>query len=363
MRLRSVLQIHIVFFCVWYCLRCLSITATSSARTLPTAVHSVVGRGLALAAVISYRENVEKRNTPPPSRFASRQRGRRRSFVMLCLRRYSQLGPWLLRKQQVLTVSATRVNEVQEFVVTFTGDSTNDTGTAMMSNVTNAVIDLEFDSGNMNWACNDTTETASSVRILEYLKHNEVRQTCNTVFTKTLRWVALLLTLLPRMAESVVVFGLLQNLTWHLTERGRWQHLSPLALTRLSVSALRRLSRLLSQINSFTDGGPMKTALEGLSNIDGVTVTLDAPVFDFNVNDVVGVTTAESTLELRYQITFTGDCVRGNIPDAALQPSCTLGNTTAAVDRILCRLAATALIAGGQQDCFVIRILLVTYGS
>lgn len=74
--------------------------------------------------------------------------------------------PWLfLFPTQVLTVSATRVNEVKEFLVTFTGDTTNDGGVQMGIDATaNAVIDLTFDSGNMNWACSDTTETTSLVR-------------------------------------------------------------------------------------------------------------------------------------------------------------------------------------------------------
>lgn len=65
----------------------------------------------------------------------------------------------------MLTVSATRVNEIQEFVVLFTGDTTDDGGTVMSADATaNALIDLTFDSANMNWACSDSTETTSSVR-------------------------------------------------------------------------------------------------------------------------------------------------------------------------------------------------------
>lgn len=92
------------------------------------------------------------------------------------------------------------------------------------------------------------------------------------------------------------------------------------------------LYSLFSQTNDFTDGTSMKAALEALSNIDSVTVTLD-PVFTF---DVAG--SGENTLELQYKITFTGDCVRGDIPDAALESSsCGLSSTTTEVASITCR--------------------------
>lgn len=66
---------------------------------------------------------------------------------------------------QVLTVSATRENEVQQLVVTFTGNTT-DEGVKMMADApTNAFVDLTFDSGSMNWACTDATETTTQVSV------------------------------------------------------------------------------------------------------------------------------------------------------------------------------------------------------
>lgn len=90
------------------------------------------------------------------------------------------------------------------------------------------------------------------------------------------------------------------------------------------------------QINDFTDGvtpvqvggavgTSMKAALEGLSNIDSVDVTLTIPPQGFSSTDV-------GTLELQYQITFTGKCVRGYIPEAALVVStCDMSTTDVAI--------------------------------
>lgn len=65
---------------------------------------------------------------------------------------------------QVLTVSVTRENEVQQLVVTFTGNTT-DGGTKMFADATtNAFVSLTFDSGSMNWACTDASVTTSDVR-------------------------------------------------------------------------------------------------------------------------------------------------------------------------------------------------------
>lgn len=65
---------------------------------------------------------------------------------------------------QLLTVSATRENEVQQLVVTFTGNTT-DQGVKMMADApTNAFVSLTFDSGSMNWACTDASVTTSNVR-------------------------------------------------------------------------------------------------------------------------------------------------------------------------------------------------------
>lgn len=64
---------------------------------------------------------------------------------------------------QILTVTATRENEVQELVVTFTGNTTEG-GDAMMTDATtNALVSLTFDSGSMNWACADAIATTSDV--------------------------------------------------------------------------------------------------------------------------------------------------------------------------------------------------------
>lgn len=62
-----------------------------------------------------------------------------------------------------MTVSATREDEVQQLVVTFTGNTT-DGGVKMMADApTNAFVALTFDSGSMNWACTDATETTPNV--------------------------------------------------------------------------------------------------------------------------------------------------------------------------------------------------------
>lgn len=64
---------------------------------------------------------------------------------------------------QLLTVSATRENEVQQLVITFTGNTT-DEGVKMMADATtNAFVSLTFDSGSMNWACTDASVTTSDV--------------------------------------------------------------------------------------------------------------------------------------------------------------------------------------------------------
>lgn len=66
---------------------------------------------------------------------------------------------------QLLTVSATRENEVQQLVVTFTGNTTDEGAKMMADAVTNAFVELTFDSGSMNWACTDATETTSPVSV------------------------------------------------------------------------------------------------------------------------------------------------------------------------------------------------------
>lgn len=102
-----------------------------------------------------------------------------------------------------------------------------------------------------------------------------------------------------------------------------------MALTRVGAFIFCWFPCLLSQITDFTGPLPVETALETLTNIDDVTVTW-TPTFTFDV-DNLGTPTSRSTLELRYEITFTGDCVRGDIPDAALVPVCALTSPTAEV--------------------------------
>lgn len=84
---------------------------------------------------------------------------------MLCLCR--------LFLTQRLTVSATRVNAVQAFAVTFTGVTGNDGGDALLAAAfTEAEIALTFDSSNMNWAClSESHITTVPVRITNDSKH------------------------------------------------------------------------------------------------------------------------------------------------------------------------------------------------
>lgn len=72
--------------------------------------------------------------------------------------------------EQVLTVSAKRVNTVQEFAITFTGDTTDDGGNALLSAAsTHADVTLTFDSANMNWACS----SESAITTLPVRIHND----------------------------------------------------------------------------------------------------------------------------------------------------------------------------------------------
>lgn len=117
---------------------------------------------------------------------APRLHDRRRSGATVPLSVISAC-PWLFLNQ-VLTVSATRVNEVQEFAVTFAGVPTmDDDGDAMLVAATaNAMIELTFDSANMNWACPHTanlTDTTISVRIRKNSKYRMARRTCTTTFS------------------------------------------------------------------------------------------------------------------------------------------------------------------------------------
>lgn len=82
------------------------------------------------------------------------------------------------------------------------------------------------------------------------------------------------------------------------------------------------------QIIDFTGQDPLRDALEDMSNIDNVTVTYEEEVTSYD-----GIS---GTLEIRYNITFDGDCVRGNVPTGDLTASCHPGATGALSD-IECR--------------------------
>lgn len=58
----------------------------------------------------------------------------------------------------------------------------------------------------------------------------------------------------------------------------------------------------------------MTEALEALSNIDSVNVTHEKEITVYDDR--------EGIMEVRYNITFDGDCVRGNIPTGDFRPSC-----------------------------------------
>lgn len=68
----------------------------------------------------------------------------------------------------------------------------------------------------------------------------------------------------------------------------------------------------------------MTAALEALSNIDDVTVTHDSVIT--REDDTAG------TLEVSYNISFDGECVRGNIPIGDLTASCYASATTVLAD-------------------------------
>lgn len=72
----------------------------------------------------------------------------------------------------------------------------------------------------------------------------------------------------------------------------------------------------------------MTDALEGLANILDVTVTWEEVITSYD--DTAG------TLEVRYNITFDGDCVRGNIPAGDLTHSC-YPSATAVLADVECR--------------------------
>ena len=94
-------------------------------------------------------------------------------------------------------------------------------------------------------------------------------------------------------------------------------------------SLCRGFCAMVSQVADFSDASGVQNALLSLENIDSVDVTRDTAV---PTND--GST--PSTLALTYTITFSDDCLRGNVPDGALVPSCTRGTATDITD-IACR--------------------------
>lgn len=68
----------------------------------------------------------------------------------------------------------------------------------------------------------------------------------------------------------------------------------------------------------------MADALEALSNIDNVIVAHEDVITFYD--DSAG------TLEVRYNITFNGTCVRGNVPLGDLTASCYPSATTVLAD-------------------------------
>ena len=73
---------------------------------------------------------------------------------------------------QLLTVSATRKNEIQQLTVTFTGNTTDNGGKMMEDAPANVFFALTFDSGSMNWACTDASLTTANVSSL-HLSYGE----------------------------------------------------------------------------------------------------------------------------------------------------------------------------------------------
>lgn len=74
----------------------------------------------------------------------------------------------------------------------------------------------------------------------------------------------------------------------------------------------------------FSGQQPVAEALEALSNIDSVMVTHEDVITFYD--DSAG------TLEVRYNITFNGTCVRGNVPLGDLTASCYPSATTVLTD-------------------------------
>lgn len=73
-------------------------------------------------------------------------------------------------------MSATRENEVQQLIITFTGNTT-DGGRKLMDDIPdNVFVSLTFDSGSMNWACTDASVTTENVRVDPLLLHHLAKQ-------------------------------------------------------------------------------------------------------------------------------------------------------------------------------------------
>ena len=85
----------------------------------------------------------------------------------------------------------------------------------------------------------------------------------------------------------------------------------------------------------------MDEALEALSNIDNVTVTHEEVITSYD--DSAGI------LEVRYNITFDGDCVRGNVPTGDLTASCYSSGTTVLAD-VECRYGKQTAL-NHVRDC------------
>lgn len=178
-------------------------------------------------------------------------------------------------------MSATRENEVQQLIVTFTGNTT-DGGRILMDDIPdNVFVSLTFDSGSMNWACTHVSVTTANVRVDPLPLHHLANQN-------------------RAMNDTVV------------------SHQQP-DLLQYTGPFFNH-----SQIVNFADSAPLREALESLPNIDNVTVTHDQAI---TVSD-----DSTGTLEVRYNITFDGYCVRGNIPTGDFTASCYASATSALAD-------------------------------
>ncbi len=128
-------------------------------------------------------------------------------------------------ESQSLYVVARRVAEVSEFTLTFTGDTTDGTGNALVAIATSeSIVQLTLDTRAMSWASIQTQEVTSNV-------------------------------------------------------------------------------------GSFNDASGVQNALNGLANVDLINVGY--------ARDVSTVDASSGVVELTYTVTFTGDGLRGDVPDGA----------------------------------------------